>query len=387
MSISWPDGGESSSERISRRTRPTGQTAKEKDAEQKCAQGTGNRIGCPSKGTLEVQGPAAPGVVPKKGAPMNPIPLTVMLHGLIALAPASNAGHMTALLLDERMASTESCMAMHSPKLTFSVPDVTVDCFNAGCFLSELKCTCTGILSRKKVWLEISPASTLNAVLPQGASPLPELPQEEVPANDISYIANLALPPFGQTLNPLYLGALPPDNLFARMDVPFESVTPCALAARTDKGESHIQSFGFYPLHGMGDANEMSQPISQMAVAEVPLGVDQGVTLHMSDFNGMNEKVVAVDPGDVVQLGNDTTPLDPDDPCEDGVGRHFAMYYDLGLNPPGMEGRLIPHARYSAGLPVDPNGENKFIPAVCKAAMANLDPMDRPVCPIAIFKP
>jgi hypothetical protein len=315
-----------------------------------------------------------------------------MLHGLIALAPhpdPSGNHFMTALLIDGRAESAMPCMAPHNPKLTFTVPEATqIQCINAGCDLTGLECDCTDALTSKQIFLKITPAPDLSTPLPDNTSPLPELPGTVTAAGDISYIANLSLPPFGQVLNPSYLNSSsPPQNLLARMEIPFHTITACALAAREDKGESHIQPFSFHKLHVRGALTEASQAIAQVAVAQVDVpdggGGPQQVILHISDFDGNHDHSIVLDQGDggyMIELSNDTTVLNRDDACEDGVGRHFGLYYDLAMTPPTMADRLIPHARFTDGLKVE-----NFTPPVC--VMLDFDPMDRPVCPIAMFKP
>jgi hypothetical protein len=322
---------------------------------------------------------------------MSPIPLTVILHGLLALVPTqdSNNGHLiTALLLDARSASGMECMSQHSPNLRFDVPHATqIQCSSAGCALTGLTCSCTDALAGKKVSFEITPAPDLSVSLPKSRLFLPELPAAPADAGDFSYVANLALPPFGQVLNPNYLTTSPPQNLLARIDVPFHTVTACALAAREDEGESHIQPFSFHKLHVQGKAGEGSQAVAQVAVAQVDVpdagGGTQQVILHISSPDGTNDHAIVLDPGSngfLVDLANDATVLDRDEPCEDGVARHFAMLYEFAATPPAMPDRLIPHARFSNGKKA-----SDFQLPICNLPFKN--PMDRPVCPIATFNP
>jgi hypothetical protein len=339
---------------------------------------------------LKAQFRAKHGAAAMKGDTMSSIPLTVVLHGLIALVPTPSptGGHlMTALLLDQTTPSPGmECMFEHSPKLKFNVPRATqVQCFDAGCDLDGLECICTEGLQGRRVSLEITPSPDLSAPLPKSRLFLPELPATVADAGDFSYVANLSLQPFGQVLNTAYLSATPPQDLFARMDVPFHTVTACALAAREDFGVSHIQPFSFHKLHAQGTAGEGSQAIAQMVVAQVDVpdaaGGTQQVKLHLTDSQGDHSVVIdPVNGGYAIELSNDSTVLDRDDSCEDGVGRHFAMYYGLAVSPPLMANRLIPHARYTDG-----KSAGDFLPSVCRLPFKN--PMDRPVCPIVTFNP
>jgi len=320
---------------------------------------------------------------------MSAITLTVLIHGLIVLAPAVNGAggnYMNVLLLDARQQSSMECMGVHSPKLTVLVPNNT-GCQAAGCHLSGSQCDCTDSLAGKLVKLEISPAPDQSGPGPNNQAPTSEIPSSRADAGDYAYVANLARPPFSLTLNQAYLSAAPPTNLLARMEIPFKSITACSLVTRESKGEAHVQSLSFHKLRRRGVGNERSQALAQMVVARLSVpdnGTgDQIVRLHITNLDGSTGHTIDLAPGQngyLIEISNEADVLDRDVACEDGVARHFDHFYDLAdasISPPV---RLIPHVIYTAG----PKAED-LQPPECVVPTFNV--MDRPICPMATFNP
>src|SRR5215210_3534177 len=102
---------------------------------------------------------------PQKGDPMSPIPLRIVLHGLIALTPANgadSANHMTALLVDAHTRPAEvdaRCFAPHVPMLEVAT-STTEECEAVpGCGIQSGTCHCT--LSRQDLSLEVTPSLQL----------------------------------------------------------------------------------------------------------------------------------------------------------------------------------------------------------------------------------
>jgi hypothetical protein len=330
---------------------------------------------------------------------MSAIPLKIFLHGLIALVPTTDQGvnNMTALLVDGRMPMQEQCMVEHHPQLTFFVAH-TADCVSVpGCTVSVDRCTCRhdtakGVdpLSGKQIWLDILPQATLAPGNPKGALPDHALPNDSAEAGSFAYVANLSQPPLGLAVDPIYLASNPSPaartHMVARMKVPYNSLTSCALATREDGGETNVHSLSFRKLHTQSQSGEVSYAMAQKVIAEltVPDGgtAGQTVKLHISDFGGTNDHSFTLKPGPDayrIDLGNDPeTALDRDDPCDDGVARHFMHFYDLALTVPAEE--LLPHVRFTQF-----KNAASLQPDTCKDPVFGLE--DRPICPLVSFNP
>lgn len=321
---------------------------------------------------------------------MSSITLTVMLHGLIALAPTVDSNqnnHIMALLIDAP-ASSIDCMGAHSPKLTVSAQNGQ-ECSAAGCSLTGNQCDCTSSLKNHLITLEISPAPVSTGSKPNNQPPINEIPGTAAEAGDYAYVANLSLPPFNLKLKQAYLSSAPPATLFARMDVPFQRVTACSLVTRESKNETHIQSLSFHQLGRKGAAGEFSQALAQMVMAKLDIpnvgGADLVVRVHISDFDGQNDHPIELESsstGYLVELSNEADVLARDAKCEDGVARHFEHFYDLADVSPNSPPppRLIPHVLYSQGPKAD-----DLLVQECIISSFNL--MDRPICPMATFNP
>lgn len=325
---------------------------------------------------------------------MSSIALKIMLHGLIALVPNKSTGadHMTALLLDARTPNDFECIAEHAPKLVVMVQDPG-QCFKAGCKTNGNECTCGDSLAGKDITLEIEPAPTPEGQ-PLSNDILLRLPDNSDEAGLYSNIANLSRSSFSMKLKSQYLDSgtptnLPPSNLLARMEFPFDRVTACSLAKREDGGVKNIQGVSFRSLHAEGQVGDTLQPLAQMAVADIKLssnGTDAPkATLKIRGFGDDPANAISfvlmpkgVTPIYMIELSNDTTPLRPDSLCDDGIGRHFAFYYDFAENPPTWVERLIPHIR-----PAHSRSPEFLEPEACKDPTFTL--MDRPMCPIASF--
>lgn len=317
---------------------------------------------------------------------MNSIALRIALHGLIALVPTTDNGanHMTALLVDARKPHDGmECSIDHHPKLTFLVAE-TRDCLQAGCKTSGKQCTCLeDALERKHVSLEFQPVPALAAQALSNALPANVLPENRDEAGSFSYVANLSQAPFGLTLNPDYLTPDPPQNLLARMTVPFETATACALATREDAGEANVHAMSFRELHAPSRKEDVSQALAQKVILELTVPDGGEVKLHISDFNGTSDRVIkllAGSKGYRIDFSNHPNePLDRDDPCNDGVARHFAMFYDLAQNSTTAK-PLLPHVSFTRS-----RNEPNLRPQICDDPFFAL--MDRPVCPMARFNP
>ena len=320
---------------------------------------------------------------------MSATTLTIVLQGLLALVPNNEPGgtnQMTVLMLDGNHSHGIECMKPHTPELRVLADNT--ECGAAECTANEGLCICDqSILERKDVWLEIQPnPDPPRQTLP--TSPPRPIPRNRLEAEDIGYIANMAQPPFNLHLNPQYLAPVPPLNLFARLQFPFDTVTSCSLSKRSDGGDANIHSMGFRRLHLDWNKREFDQAMAQMVVASVTIpdtGADKPkVVLHLKSFGSPSDATITLQPdsiGYLVEFFNNTTVLPLDDPCDDGIARHFAMYYELAQNPPAPEDQLIPHLRLTEFRCC----AEALLPLACLRPLSS--PLDHPICPLAIFNP
>jgi hypothetical protein len=189
----------------------------------------------------------------------------------------------------------------------------------------------------------------------------------------------------------MYLASPLPESarqvLLARMQIPFREVTACSLARREEGGELKVHAMGFRQLGVAGQPDEKTQAVAQMVVADlevpdVPAG-SQVVRLRLRDFSGTDERVVELRPGIhgyLIELSNAGPELDRDAPCDDGVARHFALFYDLAENPPALEKRLIPYVRLTQAQLTS----TELKPPACDHPTFNASA--RPICPMATFQ-
>jgi len=163
-------------------------------------------------------------------------------------------------------------------------------------------------------------------------------------------------------------------------------VTSCALATREDSGITNVHSLSFRELHAASQSGEVSYAMAQKVLAQVTIpdggASGQRVTLNISDYDGRNKHSFQLKPGDDayrLDVGNDPeAPLDRDDPCDDGVARHFKHFYEMARTVPEKE--LLPHVsptQSAAWLPLQPSD--------CKDLVFGLDA--RPICPVVTFNP
>ena len=326
---------------------------------------------------------------------MSSIPLRIILHGLIALVPTTDSDghhHMTALLVDGRTSHSieAKCASTHHPMLKFLVAQVA-ECTDAKCEFSNNQCTCKETaLAGKHISIEVTPSPALASQRPSNSSPLNSLPTTSNEAASFSYVANLSHAPFGLSLNPEYLNSSPPAHLLARMTVPFNEITSCALAAREDGGESYVYEMSFRELHAPSLRTDTSQALAQRVITQimVPEGAqeEQKVVLHIKNFGDLEtagHKITLLPGGSGYRIEISNQPLKPllrDDPCNDGVARHFAMFYDLAQDPPDLPLRLLPHVRFGPSKTAE-----SIRPEICDEPSFAL--MDRPICPMATFNP
>jgi hypothetical protein len=322
---------------------------------------------------------------------MNPITLQVVVHGLVALVPGpaatSGPNHMTALLLDARHPAAHECIQAHHPTLEFRAAS-TAECNKAGCKVSGTTCICDELaLAGKQISLELPP-TTDPLTRTWGGSAPPSLPQNRTEAINVGYLSNFPQMQPPVKLNSAFLKAQPPANLLVRMDIPFADVAACALWGRVDDGAKNIHAMSVRTLGSESAANEPSRAIAQMAIATITIpdseAAKKSVVVHLRSFDSpanVADTTITVQPGKGyrIDLSNDTpAPLKTDAPCDDGVARHFALFYDLLDNPPKLwKDRPVPHLKFTYFR----DGSGVANPA---CDLADLNPNDRPACPMLV---
>jgi hypothetical protein len=314
--------------------------------------------------------------------------IQIFLHGLIALVPAVNSGgpsdSMTALLVDASKQPTgyTQCFVAHKP--TLSVHAEPSACVQAHCNPTDLEiCTCD--LERKEVVLpEALPPTKKREpfrTYPQGA-----LPFDSIDARDLSFVANLSH--MGYELDPQYLASVPPKNLIARMTFSFESIDACSLGTLSDEASENVHPLSLRPLNESEKAGDPSQAMAQLVAASFNTGQELPQVILKDLDNGSSASLFLLPTGGVyrIELMNTRVSengahadLPSDHPCDDGVERDFAFFYDLAKNPPTWEKRPVPHIKYTRWKSVnDLKG---------KTACEQYDhaPNSHPICAMATF--
>lgn len=301
---------------------------------------------------------------------MSSVVVSITLHGLIALvpvnvtsdgvtlSPSASAAHMAALLVDAHdppamLAGTDdgpadsralSCVTRHDALLQFTIPDSSVpDCSDKlGCKALPAENSkprvCSCVPAGKRIWLTPDYSPAPHAFLKRPSSPMPL----EHGTPDFSYFPNISRLGYALDRNTLS-GA--PSALLARMVFPFDGLTTCDLAVRRGEDqEDNVHSFGFRNHNGAPSAQQPRQAVAQRLIASSTYQIgDAPLLLNMGDLadGGHAVSILLAEAGNVgiktvdIKLLNDRpTPLDFDDPCNDGVGRDFALFYRLAAPAP-----------------------------------------------------
>lgn len=298
-------------------------------------------------------------------------PVKVVLDGLIALVPRQN--QMTALLLDARLPLVgDKCGAPFQPMLSLRTESAK-ECLEAGCVLNGDWCDCD--LARQEIYMQPEPLFPWHPLLKLPKRSMPTTPNEAV---DFSYIANMTQPPLNMLLDPRFLGPEPPSPLVARMTMPFESVTACSLwAQRADE----VQELSFRPLGIAEEHKEMSQALAQSAVIQFSIPDNKPLTLGLHDLDNPIFHLLRVKRDSheyIVRLSNRRNMLVKDGPCADDVGRDFALFYELAMNPPVWADRPVPH-----GTKTQSSRQQVDSPE----CLLTKPYLPRPMCPMASFNP
>jgi hypothetical protein len=317
---------------------------------------------------------------------MSSIALRVVLHGLMALVPdnPAKASTLTALVVNASNPPAMECMALHTPTINFNTSQAACLAAKsaAGCRV-ENGCTCDA-LTGKEITITITPTSTPAPVTLSKSPPHP-LPQPNE-VGDFSYVLNLAQPPFNLTLDPQYLGQKPDvSKLAARMIIPFDGIATCSLVKREDAADFNVHTVALRELGVQGTKDESTQAAASRVETVLTLAQDSLiVTLHIHNFDGTDDHPLVLQPSAeqnpefLIELTSEPKPdLHRDDPCDDGVGRHFDLFYGLA-KPPLPTVHLIPHVRLTQHQPATPAPPFPM----CRIPKAAIE---RPICPMASF--
>lgn len=310
---------------------------------------------------------------------MSGIKVEIVIQGLIALSPlfgADGANHITALAVDSRQAPPESvCIVEHKPRIKF--PTTPQDCTASrtnGCQWDPDSCTCD--LDRQEITL-LPDADPNVKIQPQGPPRVLPFSNEEDSGGSFAYVANLSH--MGYSLNSTFLEPSPPSILAARFQFPFESLLACDLSTRPEDLSANVHPLEFRRLGTMAQEDDLCQAAAQTLVAEVTLDSSiQPLILRLTKFDGSAEyEFPLIGPGPIrIDFTNHRpAELPLDDPCDDGVGRDFALFYELVNNPPAWNEREVPHVKYTlrkSFADVNPRRCDEF-----------KTPTSRPICPLA----
>lgn len=268
------------------------------------------------------------------------------------------------------------CFDPHTPELRFTPQDVAL-CQPAGCKADGVMCLCT--LDRQDITLSIDPPLELEKRV-LNKKPQHGLPFDLDSADDFSYIANLSQQ--GWELDQRFLDTVPPETLVARMEFPFAATKACSLGARRDEESRNVHPLNFRP-HGTPEtAGDYSQALAQQAVSLLKVPEQATVTVTLRPFGG-NKRGLILKPGVhgyVIELSNmrNHDMLNIDDPCDDGIGREFAFFYELVNNKPEWKKRPVPHVKYTRW-----KSASDLLTEDCTRPRHTAS--SRPICPMASF--
>jgi|HubBroStandDraft_3_1064219.scaffolds.fasta_scaffold05103_2 hypothetical protein len=333
--------------------------------------------------------------------------VSITLHGLIALVPVNvandpartltpgglqGANHIAALLVDADVDTPNpetSCIARHQPVVEFPLTDSSRDlCIDqpaceilppAGADGPE-RCSCSA--AGRKIWLtpdRVTAGRKFQAWAPAELPPSRSQPHQP----DFSYFPNLNQ--LGYPLDRAFLNG-DPGGLAARMVFPFDELLTCTLAVRPFAGErSTVHAFDFRKLNDLPGAHQ-AQPRPQAAAQQLVVHTQydgaKPLRLQLSDFDDSHQVAFLLPPSGPVDivLSNEREHLELDDPCNDGVGRDFSLFYKLSAHPPAdWKQAPLPHLVPTQAIELDQVNDPRCPGETSKGMMS------RPICTMASF--
>ncbi len=268
------------------------------------------------------------------------------------------------------------CVAPHQARITFDTEARNCsDAESFGCVFANSLCTCP--IERKAISFLPIPTTqpqALDTVTPKA------LPFDDKLDNNesLSYLFNLAR--ISQKLHPKLDCKDPPGSLLGRFTFPFEQIIACDFSTRPDDTSDNVHAFAWRPLGEKAGKGDLTQAMTQQIVARFTWPIEQvqeqPPTLRIATYDDAQKFSFPLK-GTVIsiRLENMRSELPVGHPCDDGIGRDFAHYYDLLETPPPWTDRPVPHVKLTQWKDVD-----LVEPNICERFKI---PMSRPVCPMA----
>lgn len=347
--------------------------------------------------------------------------IEIVMYGLIALVPpAELPGEMTALLVDSEHAIAHEaalrpvqyggCLVEHAPEIIFPTSSQACTKYGAPCTLG-LDGLCHCLLSKseeghKRKYLINWDSTPQTQEVTHGR--VPTAPSSTLPfsfkmksGGSPEWVPNISslLSKPGRTLEKyrpnlkseniqLKRASLTslPDGLTARAHFAVDEIFACDLSTRPEAGAKNVHAFSFRPIGSPPHSDSLTQAIASKVVAVQKIVTSPGshVNLVLQEFGGSEEprKLVFPLPTDVqefrITLRNERPYFDnPDHPCDDGIGRDFALFYQLAEDVPAWNLRPIPHIEHTIY-----RNQEAVEPKKCANYKAS---HDRPICAMAMF--
>lgn len=145
----------------------------------------------------------------------------------------------------------------------------------------------------------------------------------------------------------------------------------------------NVHPLSFRKTGDLEKPGDGSQALAQEVMSMLTLPDEATVTVTITDFGGGNRRDLRLAPGaegyriELTNMRKKEEELLPGDPCDDGVGRDFAFFYELVKDKPAWKDRLLPHVKYTRWKSSKDLGADRCHPI--KA------PSSRPICPMASF--
>lgn len=307
--------------------------------------------------------------------------LRILFTGLIAFVRSDDGKELTVLLLnaDHQQMSDGSEMAQHKPLLVARAGSCTGQCTtddsDIAQFLYEDQSSTTAVESLQAAvgggaaW-DLT-GSDLSVV--KGASTDPDLPGlsiqtgtravvDGVPAiipttaaerSDFSWVADVQQTCPDCTFDPNVVGAQPPTGVVvARLHLRSGNAFTYSVA----RIGANVTPVHFQRLDGEGDVSSYSQAVATWVAADIQVSGD---SIEIDDAGGEG-RTMTLSPDEsgkieiaVLNLPPFVPPASPSDDTPE-VGKHFEAFYNLMVDPPDPDTRLVPFAGAAPSAPSYP---------------------------------